>query len=68
MTYLLKDSLGGNSQTVMICNVNPHQDASKETRTTLAFAERAKKIKTQAIVNKEINSVQYWKEKYEETQ
>lgn len=24
LTYLLKDALGGNSKTVMICNVNPH--------------------------------------------
>jgi Kinesin motor domain len=38
LTYLLKDALGGNSKTVMICNVNPHQDAMKETRSTLQFA------------------------------
>lgn len=24
LTYLLRDALGGNSKTVMICNVNPH--------------------------------------------
>ena len=35
LTYLLKDALGGNSKTVMICNVNPHIDAMKETRSTL---------------------------------
>lgn len=45
LTYLLKDSLGGNSQTVMICNVNPHFEAFKETRSTLQFAQRAKLIK-----------------------
>lgn len=38
LTYLLKDSLGGNSKTVMICNVNPHLFALKETRSTLQFA------------------------------
>jgi hypothetical protein len=38
LTYLLKDALGGNSKTVMICNVNPHIDAMKETRSTLQFA------------------------------
>lgn len=27
LTYLLKDALGGNSKTVMICNVNPHIEA-----------------------------------------
>jgi hypothetical protein len=35
LTYLLRDALGGNSKTVMICNVNPHGDAMKETRSTL---------------------------------
>ena len=35
LTYLLRDALGGNSKTVMICNVNPHADAMKETRSTL---------------------------------
>ncbi len=35
LTYLLRDALGGNSKTVMICNVNPHIDAMKETRSTL---------------------------------
>ena len=35
LTYLLRDALGGNSKTVMICNVNPHVDAMKETRSTL---------------------------------
>lgn len=38
LTYLLRDALGGNSKTVMICNVNPHIDALKETRSTLQFA------------------------------
>jgi hypothetical protein len=38
LTHLLKDSLGGNSKTVMICNVNPHIEALKETRSTLQFA------------------------------
>jgi len=38
LTFLLKDALGGNSKTVMICNVNPHIDAMKETRSTLQFA------------------------------
>ena len=38
LTYLLRDALGGNSKTVMICNVNPHIDALRETRSTLQFA------------------------------
>ncbi len=38
LTYLLKDSLGGNSKTIMICNINPHIDGFKETKSTLMFA------------------------------
>jgi hypothetical protein len=30
--------LGGNSKTVMICTLNPHISAIKETLTTLKFA------------------------------
>jgi len=64
LTYLLKDALGGNSKTVMICNVNPHIDAMKETRSTLQFAQRAKLIKCEARVNEENTSAQYWKDKF----
>ena len=38
LTHLLKDSLGGNSNTVMICTLNPHFSALKETLTTIKFA------------------------------
>ena len=55
LTHLLKDSLGGNSKTVIICTLNPNFMAIKETLSTLQFAERAKKIKNKAIVNEEAN-------------
>jgi len=55
LTHLLKDSLGGNSKTIIICTLNPNQMAIRETLTTLKFAERAKKIKNKAIVNEENN-------------
>jgi hypothetical protein len=55
LTHLLKDSLGGNSKTVIICTLNPNQMAIRETISTLKFAERAKKIKNKAIVNEENN-------------
>jgi hypothetical protein len=45
LTHYLKDSLGGNSKTVMICTLNPHMNAIKETISTLKFAQRAKMIK-----------------------
>lgn len=35
LTFLLKDALGGNSKTVMICNVNPRLDALGVTKQTL---------------------------------
>jgi len=38
LTHLLKDSLGGNAKTVMICTLNPHSSAVKETLTTVKFA------------------------------
>ena len=38
LTHLLKDSLGGNAKTVIICTLNPHTSAIKETISTLKFA------------------------------
>lgn len=61
LTHLLKDSLGGNSRTVIICTLNPNQMAIRETLSTLKFAERAKKIKNRAIVNEENNERVYEK-------
>jgi kinesin family protein 3/17 len=53
LTRLLQDSLGGNSYTVMICNVSPAQINAEETMSSLRFAERAKKVKNQATVNRD---------------
>ena len=66
LTHLLKDSLGGNAKTVMICTLNPHISALKETSSTLKFAQRAKMIKNKAIVNEESSDAEYWKKKYME--
>lgn len=55
LTHLLKDSLGGNSKTVIICTLNPNYLAIKETLSTLKFAERAKKIQNKAKINEENN-------------
>jgi kinesin family member 15 len=63
LTHLLKDSLGGNSKTVIICTLNPNQMAIKETLSTLKFAERAKKIKNKAKINEE-NNEKYFQKKY----
>ncbi|KAF5304424.1 hypothetical protein FQR65_LT07954 [Abscondita terminalis] len=45
LTRLLKDSLGGNCQTVMIANVSPSAFNYEDTYNTLKYAMRAKKIK-----------------------
>jgi hypothetical protein len=65
LTYLLKDSLGGNSKTVMICTLNPLASAYKECRSTLMFAQRAKMIQTKAVVNEENADPEYWRNKYQ---
>lgn len=51
LTYILKDSLGGNSKTALICAVSPHPTQFAETCSTLQFAERAKQIKNSVSVN-----------------
>ncbi len=53
LTYILKDSLGGNSKTVMIANISPVKNHFLETINTLKFAQRVKTIKNQAMVNEE---------------
>ncbi|GMT33536.1 hypothetical protein PFISCL1PPCAC_24833, partial [Pristionchus fissidentatus] len=56
LTWLLKDSLGGNSKTVMIATISPASDNYEETLSTLRFADRAKKIVNHAIVNEDPNA------------
>ena len=53
LTRLLQDSLGGNSFTVMICNVSPASMNAEETISSLRFAERAKMIENKATVNRD---------------
>ncbi|EIE26130.1 kinesin-domain-containing protein, partial [Coccomyxa subellipsoidea C-169] len=45
LTYLLQDSLGGNSKTIMVANISPASANLAETISTLRFAQRAKSIK-----------------------
>ncbi|CAH2291475.1 kinesin KIF19 [Pelobates cultripes] len=51
LTRLLKDSLGGNSRTVMIAHISPASSAFEESRNTLSYADRAKNIKTRVKRN-----------------
>ena len=51
VTLLLKDSLGGNSQTLMIACVSPADSNMDETLNTLRYADRVRQIKNKPIVN-----------------
>lgn len=51
LTRILKDSLGGNSKTVMIANISPSVISFDDTYNTLKYANRAKHIKTQISKN-----------------
>ncbi|KAL4173342.1 hypothetical protein KRP22_008495 [Phytophthora ramorum] len=53
LTFLLKDSLGGNSKTFMVATISPADDSSFETLSTLKFAQRAKMIQNSAVVNED---------------
>ena len=51
LTFLLSESLGGNSKTAMLANISPAEINHDETLSTLRFAQVTKKVKNHAIVN-----------------
>ncbi|KAM0882568.1 hypothetical protein ACQ4PT_032187 [Festuca glaucescens] len=53
LTFLLQESLGGNAMLAMICAVSPTERCKSETISTLRFAQRAKAIKNNAVVNEQ---------------
>lgn len=50
LTYLLKDSIGGNSRTCMIANIWPQESHLEETISTLKFASRMAKVSNEISV------------------
>lgn len=54
LTYFLKDSLGGNSRTTLLANINPSRAYLGDTISTLMFAKRAKIIKVRVEANENI--------------
>uniref|UniRef100_A0A672QEB5 Kinesin family member 21A n=1 Tax=Sinocyclocheilus grahami TaxID=75366 RepID=A0A672QEB5_SINGR len=58
LTRLLQDSLGGNSQTVMISCTSPSDQDFMETLNTLKYANRARNIKNKVVVNQDKASQQ----------
>eukprot|EP00948_MAST-09A_sp_MAST-9A-sp1_P000528 g528.t1 len=55
LTRLLQESLGGNSCTVMLATISPADYNYSETRSTLQYANRAKRIKNETKRNENIN-------------
>lgn len=53
LTRLLQDSLGGNSQTLMLACVSPADTNFMETLNTLKYANRARNIKNRVTVNQD---------------
>lgn len=58
LTRLLQDSLGGNSQTIMLACVSPSDRDFMETLNTLKYANRARNIKNRVQINQDQSSRQ----------
>ncbi|XP_023177562.2 kinesin-like protein KIF21A isoform X2 [Drosophila hydei] len=56
LTRLLQDSLGGNSQTLMIACISPSDRDFMETLNTLKYANRARNIKNKVQINQDQSS------------
>ncbi|XP_013816722.1 kinesin-like protein KIF14 [Apteryx mantelli] len=56
LTWLLKESLGGNSRTAMIATVSPAASSIEETLSTLRYAKQACSIINIAKVNEDVNA------------
>ena len=57
LTYYLKDSIGGNSKTVIIGNISQSYIQISETQSTLNFIQRAKMIKNKAKIVENVNDI-----------
>lgn len=53
LTFILKNSLGGNSKTLIIANISPSLVSKNETISTLEFAKRAKMMRNQVVINED---------------
>ncbi|KAM7050042.1 kinesin-like protein KIF14 isoform 2-T2 [Molossus nigricans] len=56
LTWLLKESLGGNSKTAMIATVSPAASSAEETLSTLRYARQARSIVNVARVNEDASA------------
>uniref|UniRef100_A0A8C8SWH8 StAR-related lipid transfer protein 9 n=1 Tax=Pelusios castaneus TaxID=367368 RepID=A0A8C8SWH8_9SAUR len=55
LTWLLKDSLGGNSKSIMIATISPASSSYNETMSTLRYASNARNIINKPRVNEDAN-------------
>ncbi|XP_041947559.1 kinesin-like protein KIF1C [Alosa sapidissima] len=55
LTWLLRENLGGNSRTAMIAALSPADINYDETLSTLRYADRAKQIRCNAVINEDPN-------------
>ncbi|XP_031227430.1 stAR-related lipid transfer protein 9 isoform X2 [Mastomys coucha] len=55
LTWLLKESLGGNSKTIMVATVSPAHTSYSETMSTMRYASSAKNIINKPRVNEDAN-------------
>eukprot|EP00029_Vermamoeba_vermiformis_P007434 TRINITY_DN321_c0_g1_i1.p1 TRINITY_DN321_c0_g1~~TRINITY_DN321_c0_g1_i1.p1 ORF type:complete len:1029 (+),score=352.71 TRINITY_DN321_c0_g1_i1:163-3249(+) len=53
LTFILRESLGGNAKTTLVIACSPHAFNLEETISTLRFGQRAKSIKNKAKINQE---------------
>lgn len=54
LTHLLKDSLGGNSKTIMITNIRKTNEYYQQTSVSLMYAARAKKVRNRSTINRNV--------------
>merc|ERR1712167_276242 len=57
LTHVLQDSLGGESKTLMFCNISPASDNISESKSSLNFASRAKEVELGVAKKKVENAV-----------
>ena len=63
LTKLMSDSLGGNAKTMMVVNISPASENLQETRSSLSFALRVKKVSNKSTKNKESSEIRRLREK-----